>query len=220
VFSTACLFTQTIRLYSKKRITFFLNLIIIRKELSTLHAHAFYHDEKERRKWQNPEAILADIGLKPGFTFIDVGCGEGFFTLPAARIVGRKGKVYGLDIYKEAIDHLREKALKEELTNLNLTLGSAESTILCERCADIVFFGIDLHDFRDPAKVLANARGMLKPTGYLVDLDWKKEPMELGPPVHIRFSEEEAAKRIEAAGFRIETVKEAGPYHYIVIARP
>lgn len=189
-------------------------------ELSTLHAHVFYDDEKERTKWQNPEAILADIGLKPGLTFIDVGCGEGFFALPAARIVGKKGKVCGVDIYKEAVDQLKEKAMKEGLRNLNLTIGAAEDTILCEGCADIVFFGIDLHDFRDPTKVLMNAKRMLKPTGRLVDLDWKKQPMEIGPPLHIRFSQEEAVKRIEAAGFRIETAKEAGPYHYLVIARP
>nr|MDO8097522.1 methyltransferase domain-containing protein [Candidatus Njordarchaeota archaeon] len=185
-----------------------------------MHAHAFYHDEKERRKWQNPEAILADIGLKPGFTFIDVGCGEGFFTLPAARIVGKKGKVYGVDVYKEAIDHLEEKAAREGLTNLNLTVGAAESTILCERCADIVFFGIDLHDFRDLGKVLFNASMMLKPTGHLVDLDWKKEPMEIGPPLHIRFSEEEARGHIQKAGFDIESVKDMGPYHYLIVAVP
>jgi ubiquinone/menaquinone biosynthesis C-methylase UbiE len=184
-----------------------------------LHAHAFYHNENERRKWQNPEAILADIGLKAGHTFVDVGCGEGFFAIPAARIVGKKGKVYGVDVYKEAVDHLREKAMKEGLANLDLTVGAAEDTIICERCADIVFFGIDLHDFRDPAKVLTNARKMLKPSGRLVDLDWKKEPMELGPPAQIRFSEEEAAKRILAAGFKIETVRESGPYHYLIIAR-
>ncbi len=38
--------------------------------------------EEERRKWQNPEAILAEIGLKPGMTFFDIGCGQGFFLSP------------------------------------------------------------------------------------------------------------------------------------------
>ena len=50
-------------------------------------------DDHERRKWQNPEAILSSIGLRPGFTLIDIGCGSGFFALPAAKIVGKKGKV-------------------------------------------------------------------------------------------------------------------------------
>jgi len=185
-----------------------------------LNAHRSFHDERERRKWQNPEAILVDIGLRSGFTFLDIGCGDGFFALPAARLVGKKGKVYGLDLNDGTIGRLRRKAVKEGLRNLNLSVGEAEETVLCEACADIVFFGIVLHDFKDPAKVLMNAKRMLKPNGRLIDLDWKKESMEFGPPLQIRFSEDEAVSRIEAAGFRIEAVKNAGPYHYIIIAKP
>lgn len=185
-----------------------------------MNAHRSFHDERERRKWQNPEAILVDIGLRSGFTFLDIGCGDGFFALPAARLVGKKGKVYGLDLNDGTIGRLRRKAVKEGLRNLNLSVGEAEETVLCEACADIVFFGIVLHDFKDPAKVLMNAKRMLKPNGRLIDLDWKKESMEFGPPLQIRFSEDEAVSRIEAAGFRIEAVKNAGPYHYIIIAKP
>jgi hypothetical protein len=43
--------------------------------------------------------------------------------------------------------------------------------------------GIDLHDFRDPRKVLNSAKVMLKPTGRLIDPDWKRESMEIGPPL-------------------------------------
>lgn len=182
--------------------------------------HRIFHDETERRRWQNPELILTNIGLRPGCIFMDIGCGDGFFTLPAARLVGEKGKVYALDIDYEAIRRLRDKALKEGLRNLNLKVGAAEETIMCETCADIVFFSLVLHDFKDPSKVLKNAKRMLKRTGRLVNLDWKKEPMELGPPLRIRFSEEEARRLIEAASFKIENIKETGPYHYIIIAKP
>ncbi len=176
-------------------------------------------DEEERRRWQNPEAILADIGLRPGLTFLDIGCGDGFFALPAARLVGEGGKVCGVDTNGEAISRLREQAAAEGLLNLNLEVGKAEDTVLCQECADIVFFGIDLHDFSEPDRVLMNARKMLKPAGRLVDLDWKKESMEIGPPLRIRFSEEDAVSLIEGAGFQVETVKEVKPYHYLIIAR-
>jgi ubiquinone/menaquinone biosynthesis C-methylase UbiE len=176
-------------------------------------------DDHERRKWQNPEAILSDIGLKPGFTFIDIGCGSGFFALPAARMVGNRGQVYGLDTNARSITSLKEQAAREGLKNMHLTIGRAEELVICEQCADIIFFGIALHDFQDPSKVLENARSMVKPTGKLVNLDWKKEPMELGPPLRIRFSEEMATCLIEAAGFTVETIKDSGLYHYLVIAK-
>lgn len=180
----------------------------------------FYGSEQERRKWQNPEAILVDVGLKNGLTFIDMGCGDGFFALPAAKLVGKKGKVYGLDINAEAIRRLKKKSLEEGLRNMHLKVGAAEETVFCETCADIVFFGIVLHDFRDPANVLVNAKTMLKPAGRLIDLDWKKASMESGPPLRTRFSEKKAANIIQKAGFKIETVKETGPYHYMIIAKP
>lgn len=182
-------------------------------------SHPQYEDE-ERRSWQNPEEMLHKIGLEPGFTLVDVGCGAGFFTLPAARLVGEAGKVYGLDADREAISRLRDKAAREDLRNLSLRLGKAEETILCEACADIVFFSIALHDFRDPRQVLMNARIMLKPKGRLVDLDWKKESMEIGPPLEKRFSMKKARCLIEAAGFKTEAVEDAGPYQYLIVARP
>ena len=96
--------------------------------------------------------------------------------------------------------------------------AEAEETVFGDGCVDIVFYSIVLHDFHDPAKVLQNAKRMLKASGKVVDLDWKKKRMSFGPPEQIRFSEEKASRLIEAAGFKIQSVKDAGPYHYVVIA--
>lgn len=193
-------------------------MLFKRLGLSALNHSRFYGDETERRKWQNPDAILATIGLKAGFTFIDVGCGDGFFAVPAAKVVCKKGKVYALDIDEDAIAELKRKVARQGLKNLQAVVGGAEETVLCEACADIVFFGIVLHDFKALAKVLANAKTMLKPAGRLVDLDWKKEITAFGPPLKIRFSEDQASNLIREAGFKVEQAMEARPYHYILIA--
>jgi ubiquinone/menaquinone biosynthesis C-methylase UbiE len=183
--------------------------------------HSIHHgDETERRKWQNPEATLSEIGLKSGQTFVDIGCGDGFFAIPAARLVEESGKVYGLDSDLEAVRCLEEKAAKESLTNLVLKTGKAEELILCEGCADFVFFGNVLHDFNNPTKVLMNAKIMLKPAGFLVDVDWKKEPMDFGPPITIRFSKQNAMSLIRKAGFKLDAVKKSGAYHYMITAYP
>jgi ubiquinone/menaquinone biosynthesis C-methylase UbiE len=185
------------------------------------HGHRRYrHDDEERRKRQNPEAILVEIGLEPGMIFTDLGCGEGFFTLPAARMVGEGGHVYSLDINAESIEHLKEAAAWEGLRNITAIAAAGEAGILCEECADIVFFGTVLHDFRDAALVLRNARSMIKPTGRLINLDWKKEPTEMGPPVAIRFDEAKASQLISEAGFQVESVRDVGPYYYLIEARP
>jgi ubiquinone/menaquinone biosynthesis C-methylase UbiE len=153
-------------------------------------------------------------------TFVDVGCGDGFFALPAARIVGKEGKVYALDFDAAAIFSLKEKASRSNLKNIETRVGAAEDTVFCESCADIVFFGIVLHDFNDQAKVLKNAVRMIKPSGRLVDLDWKKQSTSFGPPESIRFSETQAAKLIFQAGFKIEQIRDAGLFHYVITAKP
>jgi ubiquinone/menaquinone biosynthesis C-methylase UbiE len=179
----------------------------------------FYADEAERRKWQNPDDLLASIGLNIGFTFVDVGCGYGFFTIAAARIVGKEGRVFALDSDEKAIASLKKKASTENLRNIEARVGAAEDTVFYEACADVVFYSIVLHDFNDAFKALVNARKMLKPEGRLVDLDWKKQPMEFGPPLSIRFSEEQALALIEKAGFQIEQRKEASEFLYLIVAR-
>ena len=78
---------------------------------------------------------------------IDIGCGQGFFALPAARRVGRNGKVVGIDTNPEAVGVMMERAGREGLHTLEGIVGTGEETVACEGCADIVFFGIDLHDF-------------------------------------------------------------------------
>lgn len=180
----------------------------------------FRHDDEDRRQWQDPDAILTAIGLDPGMVFIDLGCGEGYFSLPAARIVGAKGQVYALDINPESIGNLEAAAEKEGLSNVTAMAGEGESAVFCEECADIVFFGIVLHDFADPAMVLRNARRMIKQTGKLINLDWKKEQTTLGPPFEIRFDEDTASRLISEAGFAVEEVTDSGPDHYLITARP
>lgn len=179
-----------------------------------------YHDQRVRRTWQNPESILVGIGLAPDQTFVDIGCGDGFFTIPAAKIVGPSGRVYGIDLDADALDRLRAKAQKEDLQNIFLHLGAAEEILICRGCADVVFFGIDLHDFADPARVLRHAREMVRESGIVADLDWKKEPQPLGPPLAKRFDTDRAAALLEAAGFRVASVAESGIFHYLIVARP
>ena len=183
-----------------------------------MNKRRFRADDPERKRWQDPEKIFPAIGLSAGMVFVDIGCGEGYFALPAARRVGPCGEVRAADINADAVAALRKQAANEGLSNLSAEVKAAEETVFCEGCADIVFFGIDLHDFADPEKVLRNALTMLKPSGRLIDLDWNDEPMEFGPPPGKRFSVHKAQTMIVSAGFRILSVQDAGPCHYLISA--
>ncbi|HKM60185.1 MAG TPA: class I SAM-dependent methyltransferase [Candidatus Bathyarchaeia archaeon] len=178
----------------------------------------FSLDEATRRSWYNPDAVLQDLGA--GMVFVDVGCGDGFFSILAARKVGEKGRVYAVDSDALGIEKLNRKAQAEGLKNIVSKVAPAEETVFCSSCADVIFFSMVLHDFANPAKVLQNARKMIKPTGTLVDLDWKKQEMPFGPPVKIRFSQDHASSIIHDAGFRVDGVRDIGDFHYVLTAEP
>jgi ubiquinone/menaquinone biosynthesis C-methylase UbiE len=179
----------------------------------------FSLDEATRRKWYNPEEILVGIGLQTGMVFIDVGCGDGFFTLLAAKMVGTNGIVYAVDTDADAIRRLKIKAEKQNLPNIRAKVGVAEETVFCTACADFVFYSMVLHDFKDAVQVLRNAKKMLKPSGVLANLDWKKHHNAFGPPFEIRFSEQDAAGLMEVAGFTVTNAKDAGQHHYLMTAK-
>jgi ubiquinone/menaquinone biosynthesis C-methylase UbiE len=184
-----------------------------------LDINVLYEKEKERRNWQDPEETLEKIGLMEGHHFADIGCGYGFFSIPATKMVGEKGKVYAVDKNPEAISIVRKRLTKESL-NAELVTGMAEKTLFCEKCMDIVFFSIVLHDFTDIPKVLENSRKMIKDDGILVNIDWKKKPMDKGPPYSKKFSIDKAKSLILKAGFKIKCVRENSELLYTIIADP
>ena len=152
------------------------------------------YNHAERLLWQDAGQVLSEIGIVPGVTMADIGCGDGFFSLPAAKMVGETGLIYALDESTEAIDSLKEKAAAAGLTNIRPMVADAEQAVLCRHCADVVLLANVLHDFGQPLKVLANAREMLKPGGILADLDWKKEAQYMhGPPFSKRLSHEDVS---------------------------
>lgn len=175
-------------------------------------------NDPERRNYQNPEAILAGLGLKPGMTFVDAGCGGGFFALPAARILAKTGKLYGFDTNEEALNALKELLEAEGLSNAELTPGNAEETVICDSCADIVFFGLVVVHLKNPVQALENAKKMLRHEGKLAVFDWKKKQTRQGPPLEQRLSEGEVVDFLKAAGFGKISVEDCGNYHYLTTA--
>jgi ubiquinone/menaquinone biosynthesis C-methylase UbiE len=180
--------------------------------------HDFTYDEQERKRRQDPIAILKYIGLKSGMVFIDIGSNDGFFTLAAANLVGPSGKVYALDVDVRAIGRLKERFITEGITNYIAVAAKAEELVFAENIADLVFFGTVLHDFEDPIKVLQNAKRMIKKAGILDNLDCQKKTTDYGPPLDIRFSKDEASKLIEDSGLKVELCQDYGKDYYLVNA--
>ena len=110
--------------------------------------------------------ILAEIGIKPGFSILDYGCGSGSYTIPAAQLVGEAGKVYSLDIHPLAVQQAQKVVAKKRLTNIETILSDC-ATALPDESIDVVLLYDTLHNLSEPDKVLAELHRVVKATGIL-----------------------------------------------------
>jgi ubiquinone/menaquinone biosynthesis C-methylase UbiE len=101
------------------------------------------HDNPLLPHLKNPYKSLEAAGLKTGQKVVEVGCGPGFFTIPAAKIVGEKGLIYAIDVNQRAVKRVEEKMRKYGLSNIKPILGNAANSGLQEDSIDLAFiFGL------------------------------------------------------------------------------
>jgi len=124
----------------------------------------------------NPYKLLNAAGLKPGQKVLEVGCGPGFFTIPAAKIVGAEGVVYALDVNPFAVEAVRRKVEKEGLNNVKILFADAARTGLPDESVDLAFlFGV-IHALEDVDAVMREMHRVLKANGILsVQKSWWSE---------------------------------------------
>ncbi len=101
------------------------------------------HDNPLLPIFRNPYKLLKTAGLKPGQKVLEVGCGPGFFTIPVAKIVGKEGIIYAVDVHPLAIKRVQKKIEKEGIENVTPVLANASDTGLPDASIDLAFlFGL------------------------------------------------------------------------------
>ncbi len=174
---------------------------------------------EDRRKRLPPEPILQEIGLKPGDTFVDIGVGTGLFALPAARMVGAEGLVFGLDISPEMVEDLALAAAAEGLSNLKAVLSEETAAHLPPEAA-FYFMANVFHEIEDRAAYLERIRESMGPGSRLVIIDYHRRKTEHGPPLADRVEADEARGLCEAHGLSVFRVWEVNDEEYGLVAGP
>jgi SAM-dependent methyltransferase len=127
--------------------------------------------EMEFREWLTGHAleVLAHIGMSEAQTVLDYGCGSGTFTVPCARIVGRRGRVYAFEARARLLEQVKEKAREAALSNIIAVLSdsSKPGIDLPDRSIDVILVYDVMHEIKDRRGLLGELHRVLRGDGIL-----------------------------------------------------
>jgi ubiquinone/menaquinone biosynthesis C-methylase UbiE len=181
----------------------------------------------------NPQENLEKFGLSPGLIVADLGAGTGHYALLAAKMVsgklaeggtgnGADGKVYAVDVQKDLLDKLKNEAIHQHITNVEIIWGNVEKlggTKLRDASCDVVIASNIFFQLEDRDGFAKEVARILKRDGRFFFIDWSDSFGGIGPTAQLVVKPAEAKAFFEKRGFTIDREVSAGSHHYGLIIR-
>jgi len=117
------------------------------------------------RKWLlDPVKTLQSADVQPSQTVLEVGCGTGFFTIPAAKMIGDQGFLVAMDVSSGFFKVVAEKVKKHDLNNVSIVQRDALNTGLETASMDkVLLFGVIPFPLLPLDRLLPEMHRVLKP---------------------------------------------------------
>ncbi len=167
------------------------------------------------------DGILRKIAIEEGQKVAELGCGNfGFFVWPLAKLVGRRGQVYAVDILRSTLEEVKLHALKENLPQVKTIWSNLEifkATNVETSSLDTALLVNVLHQSDKRSEILREAIRMLKRGGKLLIVEWGNSDSPFGPSLEKRVKLDSLKAAAPKIGLDIEEEFSAGPYHYGLI---
>lgn len=181
------------------------------------HEAAGWLDRPERQQEEKPLKLLELLAIKPSQTVADVGAGSGYHALRIAKIVGDQGKVYAVDIQREMLDIIADKAKRQNLANVEGVLGKTDDPKLPEAKVDLVILIDVYHEFSHPYEMMQGIVKSLKPGGRVAFVEYRAEDERVPIKRVHKMSERQVIREMEP--FPLKHVKTHGelPWQHLMV---
>ncbi len=169
-------------------------------------------------------ALLQRTGLNAGMTAADLGCGrDGSFVISASRLVTENGRVYAVDIVKDVLAVMQEKAKEAGVHNVVTVWSDLEvfggARQITTGSLDLGILANTLFQSEKREDMVAESLRMVKVGGTLLVVEWKPVPTPFGPPLELRVNPEDIKRHAQRHGAQLVDEFEAGEYHWGLIFR-
>ncbi len=169
-----------------------------------------------REREERCSLMLANLGIKPGMTVCDMGCGNGFHALKMAKMTGPTGSVLAVDVQPEMLKLLRERSEKEGIENITPILGSFHHPRLPANSVDMILLVDVYHEFSHPVTMLKGMRDSLRPEGVIVLVEFRAEDPKVPIKLLHKMSKEQILKELPANGFKLVKDYDKLPWQHMM----
>jgi len=133
-------------------------------------------DNPFRRKIQPPRDMPLRHGIEPGMTVLEVGPGNGRYTLETARRVGSAGKVVAVDIEPKMIERVTQRARAEGVTQIEAKVANVYDLPFEDGTFDAVYLITVISEIPEPARALREFYRVLSQAGTLAFSEMLTDP--------------------------------------------
>lgn len=170
----------------------------------------------ERQREEDCELMLKKLGVREGMTVCDMGCGNGFYTLQLARMVGPKGRILAVDIQPEMLRLMEARAAEQELGNIESILGDVDDPKLPEASIDLILCVDVYHEFSHPEPMLASMRRGLKKDGAMVLVEFREEDPGVPIKPQHKMSKKQIMKEMTANQLKLVREFDGLPWQHMM----
>ncbi len=168
----------------------------------------------------DPKENLKNLDIKDGWKVADFGTGSGFYALELARRVGESGKVYAVDVQKDLLTRLKNKAAADKLLNLEIVWADIDGvggTKLADSFLDGIVISNTLFQSENKDNLVKEAGRILKKGGEVLVSDWADSFGGLGPQAGHVVKASDAEPIFTKNGFVLLRSFDAGEHHWGLI---
>jgi ubiquinone/menaquinone biosynthesis C-methylase UbiE len=171
----------------------------------------------DRDVWQKPAEVLRALRLEAGQVVCDIGAGPGYFALRLSREVGVRGAVFAVDVEPRMLEVLRNRIQKKGVSNVVPVLGLPSDPLIPGDSCDLILVVDTFHHFPDGVAYLRRLARSLRKGGHLVNIDFHKRELPVGPPPEHKVSREEFLSLAQSAGLALKAEHQFLPYQYFLV---